>query len=155
MRHPSTFPIVDAILGHQARFAQFDFRETATGAGMQKMAFHHDAALPSRVTREQYDPPDYVCTIHYLCDVLDESSPAFAVVSPAAGGDNSSPPRSSTFPSVVCPKPVCGQHISCFSVYFQNLDDGIFQKTKRCVCSAGAGNAQEAHAGRGEGEHGR
>ena len=96
MRHPSTFPIVDAILGHQARFAQFDFRETPTGAGMQKMAFHHDAALPSRVTREQYDPPDYVCTIHYLCDVLDESSPAFAVVSPVAGGDNSSPPRSST-----------------------------------------------------------
>ena len=80
MQHPSTFPIVDAILGHQARFAQFDFRETPTGAGMQKMGYHHDAALPARITRESYDPPDYLCTIHYLCDVLDESSPAFSVV---------------------------------------------------------------------------
>ncbi len=80
MQHPSTFPLVDAILGHQARFAQFDFRETPTGAGMQKMGFHHDAALPQRVTRESYDPPDYLCTIHYLCDVLDDSSPAFAVI---------------------------------------------------------------------------
>ena len=32
------------------------------------------------MTRESYDPPDYICTIHYLCDVLDEGSPAFAVV---------------------------------------------------------------------------
>ena len=80
MQHPSTFPIVDRILGGQSRFAQFDFRETPVGAGMQKMGFHHDAAIPERLTRDDDQPPDYLCTIHYLCDVLNEASPAFAVV---------------------------------------------------------------------------
>ena len=28
MRHPSTFPLVNTLLGGKARFAQFDFRET-------------------------------------------------------------------------------------------------------------------------------
>jgi hypothetical protein len=70
MRHPSTFPLVDRIMGGQARFAQFDFRETPAHAGAQRMQFHHDHALPSRLTRPVYDPPDFICTIHYLSDVL-------------------------------------------------------------------------------------
>ena len=37
-------------------------------------------ALAERISRPVYDPPDFICTIHYLCDVLDDHSPAFSVV---------------------------------------------------------------------------
>ena len=37
LRHPSTFPLVDDILGRRARFAQFDFRETPALSGFTRM----------------------------------------------------------------------------------------------------------------------
>jgi ectoine hydroxylase-related dioxygenase (phytanoyl-CoA dioxygenase family) len=43
------------------------------------MNVHHDRANPSRITREPYGAPDWLCAIHYLTDV-DENTPAFAVV---------------------------------------------------------------------------
>ena len=106
MRHPSTFPLVNTLLGGKARFAQFDFRETPRNAGLQKMQFHHDHALPTRFSRPVYNPPDFICTIHYLCDVLGPECPAFSVV-----------PRSMqvrTFPTDdFCPGYVISQSFCC------------------------------------------
>jgi hypothetical protein len=41
-------------------------RDTPAGAGSMQMHFHHDAALPSRVSRKPYHPCDWLCSICYL-----------------------------------------------------------------------------------------
>jgi hypothetical protein len=80
VQNPSLMPFIDALWGEgNSRFSQFDMRWTKGGQGPAEMQFHHDVALPSRLTRQPYGPPDYVCSIIYLTDV-DEDAPAFAVV---------------------------------------------------------------------------
>ena len=79
LRLPTLTQLVDELWGAgNARFAQFDFRETPAGEGPGKMGFHHDATLGNRMTREPYGPADWLCSIVYLTDV-DEHTPAFAV----------------------------------------------------------------------------
>ncbi len=65
-QHPSNYPVVCELLGGEdkPRFAEFNFREAPEGAGQRAMNFHHDAALPGRIQREPYGPPDWVCAIH-------------------------------------------------------------------------------------------
>jgi ectoine hydroxylase-related dioxygenase (phytanoyl-CoA dioxygenase family) len=76
----TVFPFVTAVLGEgNARFAEFNLRDTPPGAGTMKMNFHHDAALRERLHRKPYRPCDWLCSICYLTDVgADE--PAFCVV---------------------------------------------------------------------------
>lgn len=80
-RHPSSYPVVCAILGGEqyVRFAEFNFRETPEGAGQGSMNFHHDAVVADRLRRTPYMPCDWLCAIHYLTDV-EPGTPAFCVV---------------------------------------------------------------------------
>ena len=48
-------------------------------AGSHGMAFHPDASLADRHTREPYGPPDYVSAFYYLTDTSPRS-PSFCVV---------------------------------------------------------------------------
>ena len=76
------FPIVDAIMGPDPRFAQFDFRDSPDQfAKNDTMRFHRD-----RTEVRIKDPNNendfecaYVCNIQYLTDV-DENTPCFCVV---------------------------------------------------------------------------
>jgi hypothetical protein len=101
VRHPSTFEIIEAILGGRgsSRFAQFDFRETAAGAPPQRMGLHRDRPYgqapgweqspvdgtlyyegePVRSLSGPCPQIDYLCAITYLSDVT-PGSPAFCVV---------------------------------------------------------------------------
>ena len=89
-RHPSSSPIVAAILGghEHVRFSEFNFRETPPSAGIGAMNFHHDATVLDRFDRTPYMPCDWLCAVHYLTDV-DIQTPAFCVV-----------PRSNQFESL-------------------------------------------------------
>ncbi len=80
-RHPSSFPVVAAIMGgiEHVRFSEFNFRETPAGAGLGSMNFHHDAVLADRLDREPYMPCDWLCALHYLTDV-EYGNPTFCVV---------------------------------------------------------------------------
>ena len=86
-RHPRSSPVVARILGGEdrVRFAEFNFRETPSNAGIGTMNFHHDAVLSDRLIRKPYLPCDWLCAIHYLTDVepgapgvLKSTSPATA-----------------------------------------------------------------------------
>jgi len=81
IQHPASFPIAEALLGGpgNARFSEFNLRETPQNAGHGAMNFHHDAVSPDRLDRSPYMPCDWVCAIHYLTDVSPET-PAFCVV---------------------------------------------------------------------------
>ena len=82
VRPAVAFPLVDAIMGPETRFAQFDFRDVSAEAGERSaLAFHKDRA---HTPREDGDPnrdfdSTYVCAIHYLTDVEAEN-PCFCVV---------------------------------------------------------------------------
>jgi len=80
-RHPRSFPVVSRLLGGEehVRFSEFNLRETPEGAGAGAMNFHHDAVREDRLTREPYNPCDWLCAIHYLSDVA-PGTPAFCVV---------------------------------------------------------------------------
>ena len=80
-RQPRSFPVVARLLGGEdaVRFAEFNFRETPEGAGQRAMNFHHDAVRDDRLTREPYNPCDWLCAIHYLTDV-EPGAPCFCVV---------------------------------------------------------------------------
>ena len=89
VRHPSSYPMVETILGGKGvpRYSEFNFRETPPRRGKGGMGFHFDYTPSNAGTMDQRfqldhlsEPPDYICTIHYLTDVLDESYPAFCVV---------------------------------------------------------------------------
>jgi hypothetical protein len=75
-----SFPVVCRLLGgeDQARFSEFNFRETPEGAGPGAMNFHHDAVREDRLTRSPYNPCDWLCAIHYLTDV-EPGAPCFCV----------------------------------------------------------------------------
>ena len=86
---PSMLPVINVILGGEACFSEFDFRETRDRDDNGQMLFHHDfgaagASAPELVRDRRLSSgghrTDYACTIVYLTDV-DASSPAFAVVS--------------------------------------------------------------------------
>ena len=93
VRHQRVFPLVDALLGGEARFSELDFRETVasgSSAVAADMPFHHDmgfhrASSAEKIARrvqlsgEGTFRHEHVCAITYLTDVgpLD---PAFAVV---------------------------------------------------------------------------
>jgi len=80
-QHPSSYPIVEKLLGGEdrPRFSEFNFRETPENAGTGTMNFHHDAVVEDRFDRAPYSPVDWLCAIHYLTDV-DQNTPAFCVV---------------------------------------------------------------------------
>ena len=82
IRAKVVFPIVEAIMEPEVRFAQFDFRDVPEGAGDNaSMRFHKDRG------QIRHKDPDgenryectYLCSIHYMSDV-DEDSPCFCVV---------------------------------------------------------------------------
>lgn len=81
LRHPGVFPLIEAALGgtDAVRWSEFNFRETPANAGQGQMNFHHDAVMADRLIRAPYGPCDWVCSIHYLTDVNDET-PSFCVV---------------------------------------------------------------------------
>ena len=80
-QHPGNYPVVCELLGgaDKPRFQEFNFRESPEGAGQRAMNFHRDRSDPSRLTREVYGAPDWLCAVHYVTDVT-ENTPAFAVV---------------------------------------------------------------------------
>eukprot|EP01045_Picozoa_sp_COSAG04_P009534 COSAG04_NODE_555_length_12662_cov_35.924461_3_plen_258_part_00 len=89
VRHPSTYPMVETILGGKGRprWSEYNFRETPPRRGKGMMGFHFDRTPSNAGTMDQRfqldhltQPPDYICTIHYLTDVTDGRFPAFAVV---------------------------------------------------------------------------
>ena len=84
LQHTTAFPLVQAIMGRdEVRFAQFDFRDVPRGVGDTPMNFHRDRNFyPSTdVTRRTgvFKESNYLCVIHYLCDVK-EGDPCFCVV---------------------------------------------------------------------------
>ena len=80
-----TVPLVQRILGGEdkPRFAEFNFREAPEGAGQRAMNVHHDRTSPGRLTREPYGEPDWLCAIHYLTDV-NENTPREGACTPTA-----------------------------------------------------------------------
>ena len=72
VRHPSSYPIVEEILGKGApRYSEFNFRETPPNRGRGNMGFHFDRTPSNAGTMDQRtkldhltEPPDYICTIH-------------------------------------------------------------------------------------------
>ncbi len=80
-RHPSSFPLVAKILGgaEHARMSEFNFREAPLNSGKGTMNFHHDNVVSNRLIRTPYLPCDWVCAIHYLTDVQ-QDTPSFCVV---------------------------------------------------------------------------
>ena len=80
-QHPISYPLVAELLGGEehVRFSEFNLRETPEGAGHGAMNFHHDAVSEDRLIRKPYMPCDWLCAIHYLTDV-EEDTPAFCVV---------------------------------------------------------------------------
>ncbi|NKB67616.1 MAG: hypothetical protein GKR89_11175 [Candidatus Latescibacteria bacterium] len=76
-----SFDLVQAIMGPQTRFAQFDFRDVPAGKGDGQMHFHRDRPYLPTTQTEPERPYEctYVCAIHYLSDVEAED-PCFCVV---------------------------------------------------------------------------
>lgn len=80
-QHRRSYPVVARILGgaDRVRFAEFNFRETPTNAGVGAMNFHHDAVSEDRLIRAPYMPCDWLSAIHYLTDVAPDT-PSFCAV---------------------------------------------------------------------------
>ena len=76
---PGPFPAIQRILQGEARYSEFNFRETPEGGYASAMPFHHDRVLQSRLLLSPNEPIDDVCCITYLTDVTSDS-PAFCVV---------------------------------------------------------------------------
>ena len=70
-RPETTYPLVEAILGPDARFAQFDFRDVPDGIGEKAaMHFHRDrGAVPPDFWAAQEKDCTFLCAIYYLNDV--------------------------------------------------------------------------------------
>jgi hypothetical protein len=79
VRQPSTFPTINTLLGGEARYAEFNLRESPAGANDRNMPIHHDRVLESRINRKPGTIPDDICSITYLTDVTTET-PCFCVV---------------------------------------------------------------------------
>ena len=92
-RLPTLLPFMDRLFGAgNSRYAEFNLRETPSNQRPAQMGFHHDKVEPSRLTRQPYGAPDWLCTVVYLVD-MDQYSPNFAVV-----------PRSNRFESLEAAK---------------------------------------------------
>lgn len=85
IRHRTTFPLFQEILGGDARFAQFDFRdvkpEHTDESGME---FHRDISFYGEAGGKTWDPDNpykstFACAIYYLQDVH-ECCPCFTIV---------------------------------------------------------------------------
>lgn len=85
VRHPIVFPFLQDVLRHEARFAQFDFRdvpvELADNSGMN---WHRDISYYGTVGGKIWDPDNpykstFACAIYYLKDVHD-CCPCFSLV---------------------------------------------------------------------------
>ena len=70
-RPETTYPLVEAILGRDARFAQFDFRDVPEGVGEKAaMHFHRDRGAVSREFWAAHERDCvFLCAIYYLNDV--------------------------------------------------------------------------------------
>ena len=85
--HPSTLPLVSAILGGQdkVRHIEFNYRAWQPITSDYGMSWHPDdcsgglLTLKQRQTRVPYGPPDMLMHFTYLTDV-DRTTPSFAVV---------------------------------------------------------------------------
>lgn len=82
VRPRAVFPVVDAIMAPDIRFAQFDFRHSPDQfAKNDTMRFHRDRTVVR--AKDPNNPNDfecaYVCSIQYLTDV-NENTPSFCVV---------------------------------------------------------------------------
>lgn len=63
-RLSTLLPFVDHLFGvGNARFAEFNLRETPSNQRPARMGFHHDKVEPSRLTRQPYGAPDWLCTV--------------------------------------------------------------------------------------------
>jgi hypothetical protein len=111
-RLPTLLPFMDRLFGAgNSRYAEFNLRETPSNQRPAQMGFHHDKVEPSRLTRQPYGAPDWLCTVVYLVD-MDQYSPNFAVV-----------PRSNRFESLeaakeglgpeYCEQPIWGAAGTC------------------------------------------
>jgi hypothetical protein len=89
VRHSGTFPLMQAMLGDEIRFGQFDFRDVEpdvpeiAGQNLHGDRAHPDPNHPHR-DRPEYDPEHpylcgYLCVIHYLTEVRD-CCPCFGIV---------------------------------------------------------------------------
>ena len=93
--HPSSLPLVGAILGgvENVRHIEFNFRGWQPVTSDYGMSWHPDdcsgglLTLEQRQTRSPYGPPDMLSTFTYLPDV-DETTPAFAVIPKSRRTDN-------------------------------------------------------------------
>jgi hypothetical protein len=85
VRHPVTFPMIQEVLMHEARFAQFDFRDVPVDlADNSGMNWHRDISYYGTVGGKVWDPRNpykstYACVIYYLKDVHD-CCPCFSLV---------------------------------------------------------------------------
>lgn len=78
---PIAYGLVDAIMGPDTRFSQFDFRDLWDGTSAEPMRWHKDRAYEERSKEDPNRSYDcsYVCAIHYLTDV-GEDQPCFGLV---------------------------------------------------------------------------
>ena len=85
-RPETTYPLVEAILGPDARFAQFDFRDVPDGIGEKAaMHFHRDrGAVPPDFWAAHEKDCTFLCAIYYLNDVGPEDT-CFCVVPNSQG----------------------------------------------------------------------
>ena len=93
-RPATTFPLVEAILGPDARFAQFDFRDVPPGIGEKAgLHFHRDrGAVPAEYWAEHERDCVYLCAIYYLNDVGDNDT-CFCVVPNSQGHETNTEAR--------------------------------------------------------------
>ena len=79
----ATYPLVEAIMGPHMRFAEYQLRDVPRGGRLADIPFHRDAEYfppaGSRPREGVFANCCYVCVIHYLTDV-DENTPSFCVV---------------------------------------------------------------------------
>lgn len=85
-RPPTTFPLVEAILGPESRFAQFDFRDVPPGIGEKAgMHFHRDrGAVPKEYWAAHERDCIFLCAIYYLNDIGPDDT-CFCVVPNSQG----------------------------------------------------------------------
>lgn len=82
-RHANILPVVDALLGGEACFTQFDFRQSPGGLELRN-DLHHDVgsaktSAPESIAARPFGRHDTLCSIVYLTDV-GSTTPAFSVV---------------------------------------------------------------------------
>jgi hypothetical protein len=122
-RLSTLLPFMDRLFGvGNARFAEFNLRETPSNQLPARMGFHHDKVEPSRLTRQPYGAPDWLCTVIYLVD-MDQYSPNFAVVPRSNRYDSLEAAKEGLGPEY-CEQPIWGVAGTC-----------VVYDTAICECS--------------------